>query len=354
MKFVRSLFFGVHIIHFLSTFSKMATHNDAKWNFSSCSTFESEIVATYFVQQNLDHSNCPTENWLLEFRSWRPSTKKVLINIGCDTGYNFALWTSIWAPWTQVNPISWYQTLASVGYSNCGYCNNCLKLLPNSTIIAKMPNEMIMIGSKAKNNNLVEKVISIINSRLEKSQKLNIQLIDIGVMYNSQLSTIPSCGLSNHSKIVDNIFQDIFNSNTIQYTANNNNNNAFGDDNSNKKNKNDDNNNNPLLDHSIVHRFPWKVSYVDILAINTKGSDPLVLASAMKTLKQNRIRMLMFEYHPDGAWGKTSLYHWVSVLRSISYVCYFAGNRRLWRLTGRLLLLLLLYWLEVVAVDVAI
>lgn len=69
---------------------------------------------------------------------------------------------------------------------------------------------------------------------------------------------------------------------------------------------------------------------VDVLTIDTDGFDFLVLQGATKLLQ--RTRYLEFEYH--GLWGNLTLKDAVDFLDERQFVCYFAGQSRLFRLTG--------------------
>lgn len=74
---------------------------------------------------------------------------------------------------------------------------------------------------------------------------------------------------------------------------------------------------------------------VDILLIDAEGSDAEVIRSADISLRNGLIRMLVFEYHSECPWGRTSLKAVVGRLSaaSYSYDCYFEGTGRLWKLT---------------------
>jgi FkbM family methyltransferase len=70
---------------------------------------------------------------------------------------------------------------------------------------------------------------------------------------------------------------------------------------------------------------------IDVLSIDTEGFDLPVLRGASEVLK--RTRYLEFEYH--GVWAKEHLLKdAVDLLEEMQFVCYFAGQGRLFKVTG--------------------
>jgi FkbM family methyltransferase len=70
---------------------------------------------------------------------------------------------------------------------------------------------------------------------------------------------------------------------------------------------------------------------IDVLSIDTEGFDLPVLRGARQVLK--RTRYLEFEYH--GVWAKEHLLKdAVDLLDELQFVCYFAGQGRLFKVTG--------------------
>jgi len=72
---------------------------------------------------------------------------------------------------------------------------------------------------------------------------------------------------------------------------------------------------------------------IDILMIDTEGSDARVIQGAKRALHSKSIRMLVFEYHMFCPWAETSLEEVVNTLADYNYDCYFEGNERVWKLT---------------------
>ena len=71
-----------------------------------------------------------------------------------------------------------------------------------------------------------------------------------------------------------------------------------------------------------------------ILTIDTEGSDALVLRGAAATLASGGVGFLEFEFHEVGPWRDEQLEAVVDRLDGLSYDCYWAGQRRLFPITG--------------------
>jgi hypothetical protein len=68
------------------------------------------------------------------------------------------------------------------------------------------------------------------------------------------------------------------------------------------------------------------VSDVDVLSIDTEGSDALVLLGASSMLRQRRVRVLEFEYTSRGNWLSSSLNDTLVWLAHAGYRCFWQGN----------------------------
>ncbi|GBF88626.1 hypothetical protein Rsub_01341 [Raphidocelis subcapitata] len=71
-----------------------------------------------------------------------------------------------------------------------------------------------------------------------------------------------------------------------------------------------------------------------LLKIDTEGFDPAVLTGARRLLSQQVPSVLLFEYHNKNAWAETSLRAVALDLASSGYACYFDGAPTLTRITG--------------------
>ena len=78
---------------------------------------------------------------------------------------------------------------------------------------------------------------------------------------------------------------------------------------------------------SLVGESRLRREVIDVLSIDTEGSDALVLRGAETTLAMARV--VEFEYHRVGAWGNLSLWDTLSYLRlRWRYRCYWQGDFR--------------------------
>lgn len=78
---------------------------------SSCSANNNENIANKFKSLKQDTSNCPTEPWFLAMANDDPLSKKTLINIGANKGYNIAFWMDSFIPSMALTPHNWYVEL---------------------------------------------------------------------------------------------------------------------------------------------------------------------------------------------------------------------------------------------------
>jgi len=77
----------------------------------------------------------------------------------------------------------------------------------------------------------------------------------------------------------------------------------------------------------------YKLNQVDILSIDTEGSDPRVLFGAYQTLSSGMVRYIEFENHGVGPWKTTKLSTVIQYLDDMNFDCFWAG-RKLWLITG--------------------
>ncbi|CAF4257378.1 unnamed protein product, partial [Rotaria sp. Silwood2] len=65
---------------------------------------------------------------------------------------------------------------------------------------------------------------------------------------------------------------------------------------------------------------------IDLLKLDTKGFDPLVIQGAENILNRHQVRLFIFEYNGIEAWVTTTLYQMVFDLDRKNYVCYQIGQ----------------------------
>lgn len=81
-----------------------------------------------------------------------------------------------------------------------------------------------------------------------------------------------------------------------------------------------------------VDKYVKGTGPINILMIDVEGHDFDVLFGASSTL--DRTQYLEFEYHKNGNWGKLHLQDAVRLLDGKGFTCYWAGENRLWRISG--------------------
>eukprot|EP00183_Erythrolobus_madagascarensis_P000572 CAMPEP_0185848152 /NCGR_PEP_ID=MMETSP1354-20130828/3141_1 /TAXON_ID=708628 /ORGANISM="Erythrolobus madagascarensis, Strain CCMP3276" /LENGTH=348 /DNA_ID=CAMNT_0028548515 /DNA_START=9 /DNA_END=1052 /DNA_ORIENTATION=- len=90
---------------------------------------------------------------------------------------------------------------------------------------------------------------------------------------------------------------------------------------------------------SIAQEHFQKDERLFLLAVDTEGNDPVVIESALQTLRDHKTEIVLFEYH--NAWVKDpstnkqyKLGELTTKLEGIGYECFMPGTKGLWRITG--------------------
>ena len=305
---------------------------------ANCTKQEAKDMAHRFRKSGKgdDDSRCPRETWLeaMAAVSEQPS-RLLLINVGFNKGYNFAIWSALFAPWTGINPMNWFQAIDRTDtYPNwreaCGKCSDCgIKVNGTKWPFSKTETFVDMIGIDLNFHNIVlnKKTLKFLSEVKDVNfDRINITTILAGGSDKEGSMLLPtcetgdeSCSLTNHDMAsasmniatndsvlvplitVAKLVHDLESGKKVT-----------------KKNSGEDE----------VNRK------VDILMIDTEGYDPLVLEGAKPLLEQSRIRSIIFEYHGIGPWLNHLLQNVVNMMDGYGLDCYFQGNGRLWRLTG--------------------
>ena len=82
---------------------------------------------------------------------------------------------------------------------------------------------------------------------------------------------------------------------------------------------------------SYVNKYVQSKGPINILQIDAEGWDFNILFGASSVL--DRTHYLEFEYHIDGNWKNLHLLDAIRLLDSKGFTCYWAGRKRLWRIT---------------------
>lgn len=197
MLIFRYIFITLCMSSFQYSIVKSITHNVK----TSCDANDANIIAKYFYYLITDKTRCPLETWLLSFRDADPKPNKLIIDIGFNKGFNFALWLSLWRPDLKVNVHTWHRTLKEMGIKECGICKDCksrlvkFKKTTSSTTklnVKKDPRFFLrMIGVDINPNNLriVENVtMSLKLKELQRPDRVSWSDIKIETMHAAATS----------------------------------------------------------------------------------------------------------------------------------------------------------------------
>lgn len=315
----------------------------------ACKHDEIETIANAFALLKADNSKCPDEKWLYSFKEADPKADKVVLDIGFNKGYFFAKFASVWAPELGVNPQIWYKALHAVTHLKrfgsrltCGVCEDCKDVVSNERPTTNSHDELLTTELKMFGVDLnVWNANSLANITGYLNAHLNIKL-DIGTV-------IAACGAVSNGTVEVLSCPDGWEACTIK-TA------GLTRAKSIKKTINvpmmavDDIVDAMLADGRLAMRSGLSASdkivrlsqiphgsspLIDFLLIDTEGNDPRVLQGAKELLRHRLVRVVEFEYHEFCPWPLYSLQKVVHELYQVgSYVCYIAGQGRLWRMTG--------------------
>ena len=70
------------------------------------------------------------------------------------------------------------------------------------------------------------------------------------------------------------------------------------------------------------------------ILVDTEGNDAPVLFGAATTLATGLCEYVEFEYSDRGAWATTRLQQVVDYMGRFGFDCFWAGRKKLWRVTG--------------------
>ncbi len=330
---------------------------------------DANVVASIFrhCNPNRDFTNCPQEGWLSLFKEsdMQSGRKKHynIINIGFNKGYNFATWLNVFAPSTNVDAKVWHESLKKVQNidSNdfCGVCNDCnappfLSSRPVTAGQIEPALHMVGVDLNKYNIDLVTSVMQKVRDAHNISEnRLTLKLLHAAGGSTSSVTTtpdtppnklkVPKCSAGNELCKISNPSEPTDQQTAIEFEYVD----VVGVE--------------DLIQHLLYVRQPTRESHlkqktrlakptmplnkapkvhntdhmIDILHIDTEGNDCEVLKTAMETLKAQRVRALIFEYHKLGAWGTTQLKEVIEGIAQCNMECYFMGQNRLWPISGK-------------------
>ncbi|CAF1404665.1 unnamed protein product [Adineta ricciae] len=274
-----------------------------------CTKLESEQQGRAYqkeLSQNPRWSACYIEDYVIQLYLADLGTvrerRKLLFDIGANKGYTIATWFSLWNPQSQINPRSLANYLRkNLSISQCGECNDCLQMSLSTKVKVSldMNIEIYAFEPQPSTYEILRQVKQWTNQRslhiynLAMSNQTGTELL---------LKCNPGdefCGLET-SKSARNIERYLLVNVTTLDT---------------------------FLQRSHITEM------IDVLKIDTEGHDPLVLKGAELTLKQQQVRLLIFEHHEVGLWKYIHLRDVIENLDLKGYTCYMFGRTGLIRIT---------------------
>lgn len=293
----------------------------------SCTAQQAQALVHRFHTEHRDYSACPREDWLV-LMARADQRNKVLVNIGVNKGYNFAVWLNLFSSWNRITPAVWASNLChkkQAVRTCCGICDDCKVVFNNvSTRIPAHPPHITMIGVDLNNNNLlaIERVLEGIHQDYD-THSVSIFTVHAAISdLDGSIPLVSNCLPGEESCN----FKDALS--TTERIA------AWTPDKLVK---------NFVSDHATYFRryhtsqssHHWAYHpTVDILMIDVEGYDPLALKGAHGLLSGNDVRCVIFEYHKIGPWQTHKLENIINTLDRYGYDCYFQGQGRLWQITN--------------------
>lgn len=358
---------------------------------SSCSANNNENIANKFKSLKQDTSNCPTEPWFLAMANDDPLSKKTLINIGANKGYNIAFWMDSFIPSMALTPHNWYVELQKL-YPNlrtgvctpCGCCDDCQAKFDHS--YHKYPSlydlsrsthlDIIVADLNCDNIKLIKDVfLGLSNSSFPRlNDQVSVFSLCAGLSDKTGEITLPRCVASSEVcglKSKDNNFgrKDIVGKETVTvplvtvdemvlnyllskvktYVHGNYSLEEFQNHQQllHRLQSALQDERNPsaqqILHQTIAHvQYFYKISttkayrpLIDFLIIDTEGFDYLVIQGGKQLFESRSLRAFIFEYHELPPWDQYKLGDLQQQLDGYGYECFIEGQSRLWPITGK-------------------
>lgn len=351
--------------HCRKSLNKRLHQNQTQIVSESCDKAEALSIATRFKENYHDDSACPNENWLVAMANADPLSDKIMINIGVNKGYNLAVWMDAFLPFLNITPKVWHNALLVdrpnlwVGCGVCGDCNQTAyhPIEEYSNLHEKSKKsrlDVIIADLNCDNLNTIKDALKAIDTQFNSKMKDYLSVYSTCAALSDKLGTLtkPKClGFDERCSLtfsnpkstevttvpiltLDKLIENFF-SKTFLPVNNNNNNNNKSNHHEDVKNHCETTSSKSYLDY--YHTISSTKSYhpiIDMMIIDTEGNDKLVLDGAQQLLRSRSVRSFVFEYHLMSPWPSFKLQDVKNVLNNYGYDCFFAGQQRLWKITG--------------------
>lgn len=288
-----------------------------------------------FHRGGRDGTVCPDDAWMPVFRQLEPSKDFKFMNVGMNKGFGVAMLLNAWGSNPHIHFKSWHQALlnglpmssvlSSGGVpSHCGVCRDCISE-PVTQALMQLEQKNQKVASRlhqlrqkhnSSRDHIITGDVSVLGIELnpitaEAVQRVveslsistQVQVVNAGVSDSRVDLHVDACSLGNEGCSAGKMNSHA--STVPGWTV-------------------DD----------LVRNWTGNTHPIDYLEIDTEGHDPIVLKGAQHTLHSGLARMVRFEYHSIGAWKHHSLSSIISDFDREGYECYYAGQSRVWRLSG--------------------
>ncbi|CAB9517504.1 expressed unknown protein [Seminavis robusta] len=305
-----------------------------------CSSLQQRLIAKSLpnAQTIIEATICPeNDKWLSDYllnnnnnnpsleshHQSPPQDEFVFLNFGCNKGFDAIQVANTVSKRSDVFKKSkWFQAL---GIDQKGSCNQAIgndviydSSFPKQAVqihcIEAMPATFRLLQLAAAATTAEHYGMHIHNyamtSKLQKDNAPNGMIPFPNVLPGTENRGIAHCSSENHPAAATEHCQDVPAMTIDEFVT-----------------KHVDNNNNK----STTNTNTKKRRRIPYISIDVEGGDYTVLMGATQTLK--RTDYLEFEYHAVGDWKQQKLQNAIDMLAELGFVCYWAGKKRLWRIT---------------------
>jgi hypothetical protein len=359
-----------------SVFKQLSTEKLSYYHSSkSCDVNNTAKFADKFLSLGADNGGCPREDWIEAMAGSDPFSSKVFINIGVNKGYNFAIWLNNFLPFLQITANAWYKSLlkfvqSKKHWQTCGVCSDCgtefhhiSSKLNDSASFVKANSHIHMLGVdlNCQNFPVIHNILGSLPTLQNQdfasfytlcaglsdkpTSKGNISPCQLGeevCHLGRKLSAeIP---LTTVDELVHEFLFQHFNNSQLppaQHHHHQSPDSQLETHHSLTGPYNFNLSTHPHFEHDPFRHYfhisstkPYQ-PLVDILMIDTEGYDYLVIQGARQLLQSRNVRILIFEYHQSGVWRNYLLEDLKNQLLSYGYDCYYQGQGRLWKISGK-------------------
>ena len=225
------------------------------------------------------NSNCPSERWLDLVSPIIAAPSMAIVNVGANKGFNVNSFLKRFQRGWNITNAAWYSHSLSAGCGVCGACKREVQLTYGRADVYALAVEMA--SANVKNLRNLFETFKVPGDVIHAAggEKPGVAYEPVKLKVGTEHVGIQTHGVE------------------IRMTS---------------------------VDQLVAER---KLDRVDLLSIDTEGMDAPVLRGSAKTLEKRIVKIVEFEYHAVGAWGKgEKLRNSISMLRRFGYTCFWQSN----------------------------